>query len=627
MLDSNINNIVNASDTNIGYIIQNSQVTINDNSISEDKRKYLVARAELAEEKYKLKYELIANFFATLYKSNIPEERWGEELRKVAIKYSELQLKISAMEVFDKKTEELKEIANKALSSQDLSEANRILEEYASYIKSYHQNHYIELANTCIIRAIISETFPNHDYEKSALLYHEAGMYVKDIERNLHIDCRFYEADAYLKHSGKENNIATEDAILIYKKLLKEFPRNIDPFTWAYIKNRVGIALKNRGESQTSKIYTEEAIISYKEALEIYTNNNDPDMWATVQNNLGNAIVSLCKGENKKLLNEAETAFKNALSIRESTNNLYELSVTQESLGNLYTTRGLWVSSEYYLALDYYKKSLNNRPKNNVDLLDWIRIRYNIGNVLNKLGRITNDIKYFLEAEAILIEALSEPLFRQISPLEWTTAKNNLGIALRALGEFEDNPKRFYDAIAEFHDLLKIITKDSYPLDWARTKLDLGNAYSSLSDKVHDKSILEKSIESYNEALEIYTKDKAYLSWGLTNNNLAAALTKISEYEPNTKSLEKAIELLKKLLNEIPYDDSPIDWAMRKTNLGSALKIFFERNIMPDNGNDIKVLFRIKDEAKKSLLEGADAFKRIGNQKQSDLVLDFAQSF
>jgi tetratricopeptide (TPR) repeat protein len=100
---------------------------------------------------------------------------------------------------------------------------------------------------------------------------------------------------------------------------LKEYTRERVPLDWAMTQNNLGAALWTWGERETGTARLEEAVTAYRDALKERTRERVPLQWATTQNNLGNALGTLGKRESGTArLEQAVTAIQSALSVYSS---------------------------------------------------------------------------------------------------------------------------------------------------------------------------------------------------------------------------------------------------------------------------------------------------------------------
>ena len=239
-----------------------------------------------------------------------------------------------------KKSKEFKTLAKAAMDSNDYNRAKYILEEYTQYLDKQNKNLLLESAKISVIQAKIEDTFPAMNYEAAAELYHEAVMMVKNVDQKLYIDYLRMEASVHYKHGVQKSNVALEDAIKIYKKLLTLETRDRVPLDWAMTQNNLGNALSHLGNRSSDDSLLKEAVAAYREALLEYTRERVPLQWATTQNNLGTVLGDLgTRSSDDSLLKEAVAAYREALLERTRERVPLQWAMTQNNLGT--ALRGL----------------------------------------------------------------------------------------------------------------------------------------------------------------------------------------------------------------------------------------------------------------------------------------------
>ena len=86
---------------------------------------------------------------------------------------------------------------------------------------------------------------------------------------------------------------ALEEAVRMYREVLKEYTRERAPLQWAAIQNNLGNALLILGERESGTARLEEAVSVYREALKERTRERVPLEWAKTQQNLDIAAKQL----------------------------------------------------------------------------------------------------------------------------------------------------------------------------------------------------------------------------------------------------------------------------------------------------------------------------------------------
>ena len=154
-----------------------------------------------------------------------------------------------------------------------------------------------------------------------------------------------------------------ENAISIYQRLIKLYPREAFPEDWAMMQNNLGNAYRNRLRGDRAD-NLELAIASYQLALEVRTRADFPEDWAGTQNNLGNAYVNRLRGDQAENLELAIACYQLALEVRTRADFPEQWAMAQNNLGNVYRNRlrgdraenlELAIAS-YQLALEVYTR-------------------------------------------------------------------------------------------------------------------------------------------------------------------------------------------------------------------------------------------------------------------------------
>jgi tetratricopeptide (TPR) repeat protein len=150
---------------------------------------------------------------------------------------------------------------------------------------------------------------------EAAKKYAEAASLVAPFDR----DAELYYL---LQQANERSDYPTEEEIAIYRRALILVSRNQAPLQWATIQNDLGDVLRKLGErgavlkkfgeredDDTGRL--EEAVTAYREALKERTRERAPREWAVTQENLGDALRELSERKNDAgLLEEAVMAYR-----------------------------------------------------------------------------------------------------------------------------------------------------------------------------------------------------------------------------------------------------------------------------------------------------------------------------
>ena len=83
------------------------------------------------------------------------------------------------------------------------------------------------------------------------------------------------------------------EAILAFKAVLGEWPKERDPMRWAIARSDFGYALALLGKRQGSTDVLERAAAACREALDMFERNETPLLWAAAQHHLGVSLGGL----------------------------------------------------------------------------------------------------------------------------------------------------------------------------------------------------------------------------------------------------------------------------------------------------------------------------------------------
>ncbi len=334
----------------------------------------------------------------------------------------------------------------------------------------------------------------------------------------------------------------------------------------------LGNAFQTLGSRESNTRRLEQAVTAYQNALKERTRDRAPLQWAMTQNNLGLVLSTLGTRESGTArLEEAVTAYQNAL--KEYTRDRAPLywAATQMNLGNALATLGRRENGTERLeqAVTAYQNALKEYTRDRVPL-DWATTQMNLGNALATLGSRESNTRRLEQAVTAYQNALEE-YTRDRVPLDWAMTQMNLGSALQTLGERESGTQRLEQAVTAFQNALEEYTRDRVPLDWATTQMNLGNALQTLGQRESGTQRLEQAVTAYQNALEERTRDRVPLDWATTQNNLGAALQTLGSRESGTQRLEQAVTAYQNALEERTRERVPLDWAITQNNLGNAL--------------------------------------------------------
>ncbi|MEL6952185.1 MAG: tetratricopeptide repeat protein [Pseudomonadota bacterium] len=347
--------------------------------------------------------------------------------------------------------------------------------------------------------------------------------------------------------------------------------------------NDLGNALWSLGERENGIERLEEAVTAYREALKEYTRDRVPLHWAITQNNLGNVLSTLgTRKSGTDRLEEAVTALREAL--KEFTRDRVPLdwAITQNNLGNALWRLGERESGTNRLeeAVNAYRQALKERTRDRVPL-DWAMTQNNLGNALSTLGASESGTDRLEEAVTAYREALKERT-RDRVPLDWAMTQNNLGTALKTLGARESGTYRLEEAVTAFREALKERNRDRVPLNWAATQNNLGNALRELGEREFGTDRLEEAINAYREALKEYTRDRTPLNWAATTYICAYTEAIIAERTVDLEKAKSALPLAKGA-QQVLHEGGHEVWAEGAGEVITAIQAIIARLSTPNS--------------------------------------------
>jgi hypothetical protein len=122
----------------------------------------------------------------------------------------------------------------------------------------------------------------------------------------------------------------------------------------------------------------------------------------------------------------------------------------------------------------------------------------------------------------------------ELSDEQKAKLQSSLALAARTIGEQSGENEPLEAAVVQYHDVLKVRTRERVPLDWAMTQNNLGNALRTLGERESGTARLNEAVTAYREALEERTRERVPLDWAVTQNNLGNALLRLGERESGT---------------------------------------------------------------------------------------------
>jgi len=368
---------------------------------------------------------------------DVPDERLGEVLTKVATDYKRLQTQVAALNPDNPTARDLVERAKSEIAAGHFAAAHQLLlqarkaqiaaaQEAAKLAEQAQAARDAQLLGAAASAAAEGDlTMTELHYAQAADLFKQAAGLVPAGHPEETTNYSQRQADAlYRQGDERGDNAALKQSIDTWRLVLQQRPRARVPLDWAAMQNNLGRVLKTLGERESGTAQLEEAVATYRAALEERTHDRVPLDWAMTQMNLGNALQVLGERESGTArLEEAVAAYRAALEE--------------------------WTRDRVPLA--------------------WAMTQMNLGNALQSLGKRESGTARLEEAVAAYRGALEEGTHDRV-PLDWAMTQMNLGNALARLGERESGTERLEEAVAAYRAALEEWTRAGVPLRWAVTQ-------------------------------------------------------------------------------------------------------------------------------------------------------------
>lgn len=331
---------------------------------------------------------------------------------------------------------------------------------------------------------------------------------------------------------------------------------------WATNQNENGNALKEQGrrlDGPEAVRLLGEAVSAYRRALSIFTSESKPLEWATTQHNLGNALQEqgsrATASEAIRLLAESVAAYRQSLTIRTREQLPRQWATTQNDLGNALQgqgTRAQGTDATRLLgeAAAAYSESLLFFTREYVPQ-DWAMIQHNLGSALHERGTRTEGpeaLRLLGEAVVAYRQALLVRT-RERVPQQWAVTQNNLANALQAQATRTAGAAALHlldEAVTAYRQSLLVFTRDRLPKLWAMTKHNLGSALQEQGARAQGSEaerLLGEAVAAYLEALQVWTREQRPQQWTMAQNNLARAYLNLKDWTKAAECYQQLLEL------------------------------------------------------------------------------------
>jgi tetratricopeptide (TPR) repeat protein len=279
--------------------------------------------------------------------TNVPDERLGEVLTKVANDYKRLLAQSQVLNPTNDTARRLVTQAKAEIEGGHFEQAHDLLRQatlsqVAAAEEARKLRQQAQVAEEAELLGAAESTAVEGDlalterrYAEAADLFGRAAGYVPPSHPEDHVGYLGRQADA-LYRQGDElgNNGAAVAAIESYRNILTITPRERVPLDWAMAQNNLGTALSTLGERESGTSRLEEAVEAYRAALQERTRERVPLDWAMTQNNLGTALFRLGERESgTSRLEQAVEAYRAALEEGSRERVPLDWAMTQNNLG------------------------------------------------------------------------------------------------------------------------------------------------------------------------------------------------------------------------------------------------------------------------------------------------------
>jgi tetratricopeptide (TPR) repeat protein len=459
--------------------------------------------------------------------------------------YRALKKQLAAITVTDNRVTSLKADAEAALAEGDLDKARAAYREAAEAARDKAAEPVRTAAE--LKSAEAGAHLLALDWQAADVAWAEAAAMLAPFDGEAAHDLA-EEAGNHLSMHGDlyARAGALSAAINRWRALVASAEARGDEHEAARLRNNLGNALATQGE-RTGGLkglrLLDEAVSAYRGALTIHTRADLPTRWAMTQNNLGNALAAHghCTDgpEGLRVFAEAVTAYRDALNVHTKAEMPAQWAMTQNNLGSALKAQGDRTDGSDGLrlldeAVAAYRNALTVRTR--VDMpADWAITQNNLGNALQAQGNRTDGpegLRLLDEAVMAYREALEVPI-RADMPAQWAMTQNNLGCALLTQSELTVGPERFRlleEAVTAYRDALTIRTRADMPANWAMTQNNIGLALESRAESEHECARLHlvEAEAALLAALSVFTHEHMAFYHATTTESLARVRAKLA---------------------------------------------------------------------------------------------------
>lgn len=330
-------------------------------------------------------------------------------------------------------------------------------------------------------------------------------------------------------HSKKgvtdKDTIQLDQAIKMYEKLLKEFPRYRCKEEWIEFTHQIAYSYRLISEIDLNIKHPRTYVKLWKEILQEITIESDRDRWLYTILGIAQGLKTICEIEfNDKNLEDSIEFFRFLLKV-------------------------------------FNKDS---------DTDNWIRTHFELGKALRSLYTISNDLENLKDAKHSYCEIanMAEDLWQQEA---WSA----IGEISDSIATETNSADELLEAISIFKSSIRKINKVKSQANWSYCQYELGYAYQRLGFFRSDCQAFLSSIQAFNDSIESSQNnegDLGYLSVADVFHYRGVSFMSLyrREKNPQPEHLSSAVESFKKSLGLITINDNPWDFSSTHNCLGDA---------------------------------------------------------
>jgi uncharacterized caspase-like protein len=367
-------------------------------------------------------------------------------------------------------------------------------------------------------------------------------------------------------------------ALAALESALEEVTQRLSPLEWAQTQNSYGMTLMALGTREHDIAMLRRAETALNHALEERHEDNAPLDWAMSEANLGSVYAQLSDetGGDRELLNKALDALRAGLTqlTRETIPPLW--ATAQANMGTVLVKLGGLTGDREMLgqAVDAFNLALQVRTEA-LDPQNWAFTQFNLSMALTQLGSDEVSPGHLQDAVEAANAALRQ-WTQTAQPLYWARAKYALGNAFAALGNHELGTESFLRAVDAYNDALWEFDPQGSPVEWLRTTKNLARVLVDLGDRESSTGYVQQAIAQFGNVLTMVTAASDPGTYGWANYYLAACYETL-DARGVPDQFPKAIEALRAALDGYNRDAFPELWAEVQADIGDALYVVSDR--------------------------------------------------